>query len=570
MVSRMLKQLLKQKWYIVIIFFLILIEPSINSVLNFWLQRLFNSATSGTDKIIVLRLLTIGFLLWILKRVISFTSGVLKNRFICNAKQEVKHKLFINLLGLDTSNILEIASSGEYISLFTNDITIIETRFYNQVVGFISSVFSIIILGTSFLALNFKLAAAILAFGMVTMFVPAVFSKRLNEKNLIYSKFISEFTQRMKEYIVAYPTIKNYSIESAISQRFNNINYNVEESKFEADYALTLANNVGQLLSWFMQFVGVGLGLMLVVKGEILIGTVVAAQSFANDLASPLQDIIININSIKSVKEIVQKIERLSSTKHIEAVVDSKAEDTFKNAGINKDVCDISFKDFSLQIGSKTIIDRFSFTFESGKKYLIVGLNGSGKSTLFKALKKWYNITDGSICINGKNVSELDNQTISKMVSYLNENVSLFSGSVKENISLFRKFDAERFENAIKDAQIKIDLNREISDEGRNISSGEQRRIEIARSLLGAVKVLIFDEVVSTLDIETAYEIEKVALGFEKNTVIFISHNFSGKLVREYDEILVMNNGKLLAHGKYNDLLNSCSYFKKICEIKFG
>ncbi len=567
MVNKMLKQLLKQKWYIVIIFILILVEPSINSILNFWLQRLFNSATSGTDKMIVLRLLTIGFLLWILKRVISFTSGVLKNRFICNAKQEVKHKLFINLLGLDTANISEIASSGEYISLFTNDITIIETRFYNQVVGFISCVFSIIILGASFFALNFKLAISILIFGTISMFVPVVFSKKLNEKNLIYSKLISKFTQRMKEYMVAYPTIKNYSIETTIFQKFSNINYNVEESKFEADYALTLANNVGQLLSWFMQFVGVGIGLMLVVKGEILIGTVVAAQSFANDLASPLQDIIININSIKSVKEIVHRIERLSSNNQLETVVNPN--DTFKNVNTSKGVCDISFKDFSLQIGCKTIIDRFSFTFESGKKYLIVGLNGSGKSTLFKTLKKWYNLTEGSICINGKNVSELDSQTIGKMVSYLNENVSLFSGSVKDNISLFRKFDAERFENAIKDAQIKIDLNRELSDEGRNISSGEQRRIEIARSLLGAVKVLIFDEVVSTLDIETAYEIEKMALGF-KETVIFISHNFSGKLVREYDEILVMNNGKLFAHGKYNDLLNSCSYFKRICEIKFG
>lgn len=568
MVSCMLKQLLKQKWYIAIIFILILIEPSINSILNFWLQNLFNSATPGTDKIIVLRLLTIGFLLWILKRVISFTSGVLKNRFICNAKQEVKHKLFVNLLGLDTANVSEIASSGEYISLFTNDITIIETRFYNQVVALISSVFSIVILGTSFIALNFKLAVAILIFGVITMFVPVVFSKKLNEKNLIYSNNISKFTQRMKEYMVAYPTIKNYSIETTISKKFNNYNHDVEEAKFEADYALTLANNIGQLLSWFMQFIGVGLGVMLVVKGEILIGTVVAAQSFASDLASPLQDVIININSIKSVKEIVRKIERMSSNKQPKTVIDSKVENTSKKT--DDDICNISFKDFSLHIGGKSIVDQFSFTFVSGKKYLIIGLNGSGKSTLFKSLKKWYNVTEGDICINGISISTLDSKTISKKVSYLNENVSLFSGSVKENISLFRKFDAERFENAIKDAQIKIDLSREISDEGRNVSSGEQRRIEIARSLLESVKVLIFDEVVSTLDIETAYEIEKMALGLNEKTVIFISHNFSGKLVREYDEILVMNNGKLLAHGKYNDLLNSCSYFKKICEIKFG
>ena len=564
----MLGHLLKQRWYIAIILVLIIVEPSINSILNFWLQGLFNSATVGADKLLILRLLTTGFLLWILKRLVSFTSGVLKNRFICNAKQEVKHKLFVNLMGLDTANIAEIASSGEYISLFTNDITILETRFYSQIVGLISSVFSITILGTSFVALNAKLAIAILIFGAITMFVPVVFSEKLNEKNLIYSNNISRFTQRMKEYLVAYPTIKNYSIETIISQKFNDINHDVEESKFDADYTLTLANNVGQLLSWFMQFIGVGLGIMLVIHGETLIGTVVAARSFASDLASPLQDIIININSIRSVKEIVRKIELLSAGQKTQTTAVQRTEYAFESSDTDK--CDINFKDFSLQIGSKSLINHFSFTFETGKKYLIVGLNGSGKSTLFKALKKWYSLIGGSICINGTDISELDNKTVSKAISYLNESVSLFSGSVKENISLFREYRTDVFERAIADAQIRIDLDREVSDEGRNISSGEQRRIEIARSLLESVKVLIFDEVVSTLDIETAYEIEKMALSFKDKTVIFISHNFSGKLIKKYDDILVMDNGSLVAHGSYDELLRNCKYFSRICEIKFG
>ncbi|MCM1224171.1 MAG: ABC transporter ATP-binding protein/permease [Lachnospiraceae bacterium] len=562
----MLKQLLNQKWYIAFILLLIILDPSLNSILNFWLQSLFNSATVGTDKLVLLRMLTMGFLLWILKRLVSFTSGVLKNRFICNAKQEVKHQLFASLLKMDTANISEIASSGEYISLFTNDIALLETRFYNQIVGLISSIFSIAILGGSLFALNMKLATAILAFGVFSMCVPVAFSEKLNEKSLAYSNAISRFTQRMKEYMVAYPTIKNYAIEAEISQKFNSINHDVEEAKFESDYAMTLANNVGQLLSWFMQFIGVGLGLMLVVNGEILVGTVVAARSFASDLASPLQDIIININSIRSVKAIVRKIEFLSTVPAEKKSGTQRATVLFPRP----DQCDISFENFSLQIGNKSLINHFSFSFETGKKYLVLGLNGSGKSTLFKALKKWYSSTGGNICINGINVSELDCATISRSISYLNENVSLFSGTIKENITLFRKPNANQFGEAITNAKVQIDIDRIVSDEGRNISSGEQRRIEIARSLLRSVKVLIFDEVVSTLDIETAYEIEKMALGFADKTVIFVSHNFSGKLIREYDEILVMDNGQLLAHGSYDELIGSCDYFRRICEIRFG
>lgn len=564
----MIKLLLKYKWYIAIILVLIIIEPSINSVLNFWLQRMFNAANPGAELTVILRLLTTGFLLWMLKRITGYASSLLKARYICNAKQDIKHSVFTDLMGFDTANLSAIASSGEYISLFTNDINLLETRFLNQVINLISGIISLVILGTSFLVLNLKLAIAIMAFGVVAMFVPLAFSKTLNEKNLVYSRNVSEFTQRVKEYLVAYPTIKNYSIERIIAKKFGELNVDTENAKFESDYALSLANSVGQLLSWFMQFIGVGFGLVLVVKGEITIGTVIAAQSFASDLAAPLQEIIMNINSIHSVKELVKKFDDYSSHNGTSARQNQPvppAKPVQADGG-----CEIVFDDVHLTLGDKVIIDHFDFKFEKGKKYLMVGLNGSGKSSLFRALKKWFGECQGTITVNGEAVSGLDNEQLSRQVSYLNENVSLFSGTVQENISLFRPYSQDDFDNAIRSAQVHLDLNRRIADEGRNISSGEQRRIEIARSLLESVGVLIFDEVVSTLDIETAYEIENMALGFGDKTVIFISHNFSGKLIRAYDEILVMADGKLIAHGPYDTLLEECDYFRRICDIKFG
>ncbi len=385
---------------------------------------------------------------------------------------------------------------------------------------------------------------------------------------MIFSNKISAFTQRLKEYTVAYPTIKNYSIEDNITVKFDIINKETEDAKFEAEYLLTLANNVGQLLSWFMQFIGVGLGLILVIKGEILIGTVVAAQSFAGDLALPLQNIIININSIRSVKEIIKKLEMAAELeKKVQNYQHRKNESDFR---LTDGKCDIIFDDLVLQIGNKRIINHFSFTFETGKKYLVVGVNGSGKSSVFKALKRWFSGCTGRILLNGQDIFELTNKDLSHIVSYLNESVSMFSGSVRDNILLFRDEIVDCFDEAVSSAHVELDLDKFLSDEGGNISSGEQRRIEIARSLIESVRVLIFDEVVSTLDIETAYEIEKLALDFKDKTVIFISHNFSGKLIHEYDEILVMGNGELLAHGQYDDLIRDCPYFKKICQIKFG
>ena len=432
----MLKQMFKYKWYLLVVLVLIIAEPTLNSVMNFLLQRMFNAAAPGGNIVELLRLLSAGFLLWMLKRVIIYSNSVIKARFICNAKRDVKHQLFVRMMGLDTANLADVASSGEYISIFTNDITLLETRFYNQLLGLISGLFSLAILGTSFVALNAKLAAPIIILGLVVMFVPVIFSRKLNDKILRYSNAISGFTQKVKEYLVAYPTIKNYSIESTITKRFDQENNDTEDAKFDADCTLTLADCVGQLLAWFMQLMGVGLGLAYVIQGEILIGTVIATQSFANDLAGPLNDIVVNINSIRSVKNIVKKLELMSFGGELESYPRSQCITSAPSAicGENGSF-NVIFDEFSLTIGENAIIKPFSFRFESGKKYLIVGLNGSGKSTLFKALKKWYGTHEGKILVNGESVTNINNGTLSQCISYLNENVSLFSGSVRDIVT---------------------------------------------------------------------------------------------------------------------------------------
>lgn len=561
----MSKIIFKYKWHLAGIVLLMIIEPTINSVLNFWLQRLFNSATVDADIVFILRLLTLGFLLWMLKRVVTHTMLIIRDRFISRVKADTKHQMFAKLLSLNTANISQATSGGEHISMFTNDILLLEQRFLNQIMGLISGIFSIAILGYSFVALNPKLATAIIGFGALTIFVPVFFSNKLNSKNIIYTKKIASFTQKLKEYISSYPTIKNYSIEPEIMEKFDEENTGTENAKFEADCAFTLANSVGQLMAWFMQFIGVGLGIILVIKGEILIGTVIAAQSFASDLALPIQNIIICINSIRSVKNVVKKLETFTDS--YEATSADPCPDCHD---IPPGPYDIHFRSISLKLGEKTIIDDFSYRFEHGKKYLVVGINGSGKSSVFKTLKRWYNNCDGQILINDTPISQFSNEELSCIVSYLNEDVSLFSGSVKDNITLFKDYSSDEIENAIKTSHMELDINRQIADEGRNISSGEQRRVEIARSLLKAASVIIFDEVVSTLDIETAYDIEKSALELSDKTVIFISHNFSGKLIRKYDGIVVLNAGKIVASGTYDELMETSPYFQRICNIKFG
>ncbi len=558
--------ILKHKWYVLVIMGLLIIEPSITSWLVFSLQKLYNSVTVGTTKIEIFRMITFALIVWTLKRLMVFAIGIIKSRFICDIKQDVKHDLFQGILNLNTADISNMAASGEYISVFTNDISIIEQRFFSNLIGLLNQVFSLLILGGSFLALDRSMAGMVLLFGVIVMFVPPIFSRNLGAKNLKYSNSLSKFTQKIKEFVAAYSTIKNYAVEGVIIEKFDDRNVDAENAKFEADYALSLADSVGSLLAWFMRVVVLGAGLVRIARGEMLLGTVMAAVSFTEEMAYPLQNIVENVNSIRSVKGIAQKINNLckSSEESVEVLPAAQYQ---MPQGMES--LDIHFEGVQINADGKTIIDNFTFTFEQGKKYLVIGKNGSGKSTLFKALKKRFRDCRGNIFVGGRRLSGLSNEELSQLVSYMSENVAIFSGTVLENISLFRNYSESEFIRAMSEAQINLDVSRVVGEDGTNISSGEQRRIEIARSLLKSAKIMVFDEVVSTLDIETAYEIERMALEFDQ-TIIFVSHNFSGKLIQRYDKILVMDNGKLVACGSYDQLIKSNAYFRRICEIKFG
>lgn len=564
----MIKTLLKNKLniaYVIFILALMVADPAITSWMNFWLQRIYNLTTVGAEVASILRMLTIGFLVWLLKRFIVFISASVRAGFICGLKRRLKQTMFDNIFALNTANIVSEGGSGEYISAFTNDINILEQRYFDNIIDLIANIIAVIVLGASFFTLNVKLAAFILIFGLISMCVPLIFSRKLNEKNLYYSERLAFFTQKLKEYVAAYPTIKNYSVEEQFEESFRKINDETEDARLNSELSLALADNTGHLISWFMQLIAIGLGVILIVRGEVLIGTVIAAQSFAGDLGTPMQKIVSNVDSIRSVRSIKEKIRKLSTPRNPDEEV--KPQNTKSEELAN---ARIVFDDLTVRVGEREIISHFSYTFEPGKKYLVVGRNGSGKSSIFKVLKKRLENYTGNILINGRRLSDMNNAEISSVISYLNENVALLSGIVKDNITLFRSYRDESLQSAMEQAQIKLAPDRTIDDAGLTISSGEQRRIEIARSLLETVDVLVFDEVISTLDIETAYEIEKMVLGYKDKTIIFVSHNFSGKLIREYDSILVMEDGKLVGDGNYEQLIQNNEYFRRICEIKFG
>ena len=541
---------LRNKWlYLVFILASMIAEPAVGSYLLLLLNRFYSNVEVGTSAVLILRMLLLGVLIWVGKRLISFVSGLLRNAMICHLRNDMKNDIFSSLLHLRG---MEQQESGDYISALTNDITLIEQRGFEQVLSLMGNIFSIVILGGSFVSLDPALGGAVLIFGLTVAVVPALFQRQLAKKSAAFSAALGKFTGRVKELITAFPTVKNFGAEEVARRRFEQSNALVEGRSFDASFALSVGNHVAATLSWFMQIICIGAGLILVARGQIVMATLIAALGFTEDLAMPLGGIVSGINSLLSTKGVMAKITALCTGQR-----ESEQRDLPQG--------DVSFCNMSLFASGRYIVKDFSYTFEKGKKYLVLGQNGSGKTSVFCALKKRFERYEGDIFVGDCDVRTLSSAALSRRISYLCAPV-LFCGTVRQNVGMFRSYGDAEYRRAVRRAHLQLPAELVVEESGKNLSCGERQRVELARSLLSGADVLILDEFAANLDLLTAHDLEEELLGYEE-TVIHISHRPIPSLMERYDDILIMENGRLTAHGTVEELKKCSSYFRKLYDV---
>ena len=556
---KMLRYILRQKAKMAVLVVLLILSPITTVFTGLWAGQLFDYAYA-MDFEGVIRSFVLIFAVWIPRNILRYWVLQLKVLITTSIRRELKKDAFQSIMNVDLS-YFEQFDNGEYLANLTNDVTIIDERYISEFLNVLESVFNILTTGLALLFINRFLALTVVATGTLAVVVVLIESRATNRKNRAFVDRFAAFTQLLKEFFAAFPTIRNYSVETQFQKQFEQANEETEQTKFVADSELQYANAFSTGLVWLMDFTVVGLGIAEVIRGNLTVGMVYTAYLFVGNIGVPLQSVLNAVNSMLSVKAVVEKFERLHQRARAEVAREQQEDGTLSG--------DIRFENVSLRFANKDIFRNVSFTFEQGKKYLIVGKNGAGKSTLFKLLKRRVTSYTGEVFLGEKNLSDLSNRRLAGHVSYLNENCSVISDTVRSNITLYRDYSEEELQQAVQAAHLELDLDHRIRDAGANISSGERRKIEIARALLSRPEVVIFDEVISTLDIESAYEIERLALSLDA-TVMFVSHNFSGKNIGLYDEILLLDDGQIVAHGTHQQLLETSEHYRRLNAIRMG
>ena len=234
----------------------------------------------------------------------------------------------------------------------------------------------------------------------------------------------------------------------------------------------------------------------------------------------------------------------------------------------------IEFDHVSFGYNDNMVIEDLSFHLGEGKTYALVGSSGSGKSTIAKLISGFYNVDRGEIRIGGVSLNAYSNEAIINNISFVFQNAKLFKTSIYENVALAKR-DAKREEvmEALRLAgcqsiidKFKTAEETVIGSKGVYLSGGEKQRIAIARAILKNANIVIMDEASASIDPDNEFELQKAFKNLMKNkTVIMIAHRLSS--IREVDEILVLDEGKIVERGSDEELMSKESKYKKLQEM---
>lgn len=381
----------------------------------------------------------------------------------------------------------------------------------------------------------------------------------------IMQKLVDALNGVSRENLTGIRVVRAYNAENYQEEKFEKANANITKTQLFTGRIMSLMSPVIMLIMNGVSLAIYWIGASLINGGDCELSTIMAFMMLASQIIMAFMMLMMMFVMMPRAQVSAERINAVLETPL--SITDPEVEGEIKERGT------VEFKDvsFGYNGSDELVIKNISFKAERGDTVAFIGSTGSGKSTLINLVPRFFDATEGEVLIDGVNVKNLKQKTLSKIIGYVPQKGVLFTGTVKDNIAFGNPdLSDEEIIAAAKAAEadgfvteMEKGYDSEISQGGKNVSGGQKQRLSIARAIAVKPEILIFDDSFSALDYKTDKKVrENLKAEAADSTKLIVAQRIG--TIMDADKIVVLDSGRAVGIGTHKELLSSCEVYREI------
>ncbi len=461
---------------------------------------------------------------------------------------------------------------GDIIARISGDVSEVENSITSTLDMLIKNPILIVFYFGTLIFISWQLTLFTIVFAPIMLWIMGRIGRRLKERSLEAQVLWSDTMSQVEETLGGLRVIKAFLAEKKMSERFDRVTGRMRDKNIKVATRQALAHPVSEFLGTMMIAIVLWFGGILILNEHAPIDapTFIYYLVILYSVIQPIKELSKAAYGIPKGMASMERINRILETENnIKECAEPESLDSFNDC--------IEFKNvsFHYEDGCKTVVDNVNLKIHKGQTIAIVGASGAGKSTLVDLIPRFFDVNEGSITIDGKDIRKVSIHDLRSIMGNVNQDPILFNDSIfnniafgVENATMEEVIEAAKIANAhefIVEKEQGYDTN--IGDRGVKLSGGQRQRISIARAILKNPPILILDEATAALDTESERIVqEALERLMSSRTTIAIAHRLS--TIRNADEIIVMDEGRIVERGKHAELIEKNGYYKKLNDMQ--
>jgi subfamily B ATP-binding cassette protein MsbA len=488
----------------------------------------------------------------------------LKNGVIKDFRNEIYNKIVRLSMSYYSEN-----KKGDIVARISSDVLEIDNSFLIVFELIIKEPLMILFTLITMYIISPELTGFVIIFIPLSAIIISIIGKSLKRKSLRVQKEQGLFISLVDETLNGLKIVKIFNAENAFSRKFSESTSRLYKFSNSVINKRNLASPLSELLGICSITVILWYGGMMVLKENSLdASTFLVYLGLAYNILTPAKALSKASYRVKKAYGAAERVfQVIDDNRFIKSNDNDASLEDFKYS--------VDFNNVSFSYEIEDVIRNLSFKIEKGKTIALVGQSGSGKSTIANLISRFYDISDGEIKVDGKNIKEINLKSLRKLIGLVTQDSILFNDSIKNNLLIGKEdatdqeiVEALKIANAwefVKELPNTIESN--IGDSGNKLSGGQKQRLSIARAVLKNPPIMILDEATSALDSESEHLVQMALNNVMKNkTSLVIAHRLS--TIQKADNILVLDKGKIIESGKHKDLMDKGGIYTNLVRMQ--